>query len=192
MVGPQRYSDLVAQLPGMASNLLATRLRDLERHGVVQRTVLPPPAARTVYELTARGRELEPVLCALGRWGAPLLAASDSRLAFQPHLLSLGLKTLLRVEALPPESFRFAFALDVGTWLVDIGDTRDAGDRRRAATERITVRRVDTVPDDASVVVRAPVLALTQVRLAEVQVTGDERSCAIVRELLGMETVGSR
>lgn len=192
MVGPQRYSDLVAQLPGMASNLLATRLRDLEHNGVVQRTVLPPPAARTVYELTDRGRELEPVLCALGRWGAILLADADSQLTHQPHLLDLGLKTLLRTEALPPEPFRFAFELDVGNWLVDIGDARDADGRLRPVTERVSVQRVDTIPDDATVVVRAPVLALTQERRAEVEIAGNEQACAAVRDLLGMQTVSDR
>ena len=68
--GPKRYTDLVAALPGIGTNILAGRLRDLENGGIVRKRKLPPPAASTVYELTEYGAELEEVLHALGRWGA--------------------------------------------------------------------------------------------------------------------------
>jgi DNA-binding HxlR family transcriptional regulator len=70
MLGPKRFTDLRAGIPGVGPDLLAARLRDLEAVGVVGRTTLPPPAAARVYELTDWGRELEPVLLALGRWGS--------------------------------------------------------------------------------------------------------------------------
>ncbi|MGH9189320.1 MAG: winged helix-turn-helix transcriptional regulator [Acidimicrobiales bacterium] len=69
LVGPLRFTDLLAGLKGIPRNLLTDRLRDLEGHGVVARTELPPPAARTVYELTAAGRELLSVVGALAQWG---------------------------------------------------------------------------------------------------------------------------
>src|ERR1700733_9314856 len=69
LFGPQRFSDLRRGLPGASSNMLTDRLRELEAHGVVRRRTLPPPAACSVYELTARGRDLEPTLDALGAWG---------------------------------------------------------------------------------------------------------------------------
>jgi DNA-binding HxlR family transcriptional regulator len=74
LLGPQRFSDLRRALPGASSNLVADRLRELEGRGVVRRRKLPPPAASRVYELTDWGRELEPIVLALGRWGvrAPL------------------------------------------------------------------------------------------------------------------------
>ncbi len=68
--GPKRYTDLTAGLPGIGTNILAGRLRDLEEAGVVQKRKLPPPAAATVYELTPYGEELREPLYALGRWGA--------------------------------------------------------------------------------------------------------------------------
>jgi DNA-binding HxlR family transcriptional regulator len=68
--GPKRYTDLAEGLPGIGTNILADRLRDLEQAGVVQRRKLPPPAPATVYELTAYGLELEEVMHALARWGA--------------------------------------------------------------------------------------------------------------------------
>ena len=68
--GPKRYTDLAEGLPGIGTNILAARLRDLEASGVVQKRKLPPPAASTVYELTEYGAGLEEVLHALARWGA--------------------------------------------------------------------------------------------------------------------------
>src|ERR671931_479526 len=69
LLGPKRYKDLLDGLPGIGTNLLAARLRALEKVGLVRRTVLPPPAGSAVYELTESGWELEPVVIALGRWG---------------------------------------------------------------------------------------------------------------------------
>jgi DNA-binding HxlR family transcriptional regulator len=68
--GPKRYTDLAAALPGIGTNILAGRLRDLERGAVVQKRRLPPPAAANVYELTPYGEELREPLYALARWGA--------------------------------------------------------------------------------------------------------------------------
>jgi DNA-binding HxlR family transcriptional regulator/putative sterol carrier protein len=68
--GPKRYTDLVDGLPGIGTNILATRLRDLEQAGVVRKRKLPPPAASSVYELTEYGAELEEAVHALARWGA--------------------------------------------------------------------------------------------------------------------------
>jgi DNA-binding HxlR family transcriptional regulator len=68
--GPKRYTDLLHGMPGVGTNILAARLRELEAGGVVQKRKLPPPAASTVYELTEYGKQLEEPLHALARWGA--------------------------------------------------------------------------------------------------------------------------
>ncbi len=70
LLGPKRFTDLRDGLTGASPNVLAERLRGLGRVGVLRRRRLPPPAASEVYELTGWGRELEPVVIALGRWGA--------------------------------------------------------------------------------------------------------------------------
>jgi DNA-binding HxlR family transcriptional regulator len=70
MHGPQRYTDLADRLPGIGTNILASRLRDLETAGIVAKRTLPPPAASKVYELTEYGVELKPVMRELARWGA--------------------------------------------------------------------------------------------------------------------------
>lgn len=77
LLGPRRYTDLLAGLPGIGTNLLAARLRKLEAAGLLNRRVLPPPAGSTAYELTALGRGLQTTLLDLGRWGAHLLADLD-------------------------------------------------------------------------------------------------------------------
>ena len=70
MQGPKRYTDLAEGLPGIGTNILAARLRDLEATGVVTKKTLPPPAASRVYELTDYGLELKPVMRELALWGA--------------------------------------------------------------------------------------------------------------------------
>jgi DNA-binding HxlR family transcriptional regulator/putative sterol carrier protein len=69
LLGPRRYKDLLEGLPGIGTNLLARRLRELQAAGVIDRRVLPAPAGSAVYELTERGRGLEPALVALAGWG---------------------------------------------------------------------------------------------------------------------------
>jgi DNA-binding HxlR family transcriptional regulator len=70
LLGPKRFTDLRAGVAHASPNVLAQRLRDLEQASIVRRRKLPPPASAWVYELTDWGRGLEPVLTALGRWGA--------------------------------------------------------------------------------------------------------------------------
>ena len=69
LLGPLRFGDLAEGLPGIGTNTLTARLKHLEAAEVVERRLLPLPDRGTVYELTDYGRELEPILLALGRWG---------------------------------------------------------------------------------------------------------------------------
>ena len=79
--GPRRYGDLRAQLSGIATNLLADRLRDLEDAGLVDRTELPPPVARTVYTLSDLGwRKVPPVIQAIATFGLDLVEPNASAL----------------------------------------------------------------------------------------------------------------
>src|SRR5437763_13541599 len=77
LLGPKRFTDLRRGLPGIGTNVLAARLKELERAGVIARRTLPPPAASVVYELTEYGRALEGPLLALGRWGARSMRARE-------------------------------------------------------------------------------------------------------------------
>ncbi len=93
--GPSRYTDLRNGLPGIASNLLAERLRELERAGVITREDAPPPIATTLFRLTPRGDELRPVLDGLFRWGMPLMNEQNPRDAVRSHWLAGALATML-------------------------------------------------------------------------------------------------
>jgi DNA-binding HxlR family transcriptional regulator len=73
LLGPKRYTDLLDGLPGVGTNVLAVRLRELEDAGIIAREKLPPPAPATVYVLTDDGRALRPVVDELARWGLRLL-----------------------------------------------------------------------------------------------------------------------
>ena len=70
MLGPKRFGDIRADLPGISANTLTQRLEGLEASGLVVRRRLPPPASAQVYELTRWGYEAEPIVQTLGRWAA--------------------------------------------------------------------------------------------------------------------------
>jgi DNA-binding HxlR family transcriptional regulator len=90
LFGPKRFTDLRAGLPHASPNVLSERLRGLEAAGIVRRRRLPPPAASKIYELTAWGEELEPVIIRLGRWGARSPSKpADAPLGVDSLILSL-------------------------------------------------------------------------------------------------------
>jgi len=95
--GPRRYTDLHADLPGISTDVLATRLKDLERGDVVTRRRLPGHGSALAYELTDRGRALAPVLAALAAWGTRLLAEPRAVDAVRAHWAAVPLLNLLPV-----------------------------------------------------------------------------------------------
>ncbi|MGC5346049.1 winged helix-turn-helix transcriptional regulator [Streptomyces sp. DT24] len=95
LAGPRRYTDLHADLPGVSTDVLASRLKDMEQGGLATRRRLPPPAAASVYELTERGRALLPVLTALAAWGAPALTERRPTDALRAHWFALPLLSAL-------------------------------------------------------------------------------------------------
>jgi DNA-binding HxlR family transcriptional regulator len=87
-----RYTDIRSGLPGIATNLLGDRLRELEAAGIVRGEDAPPPVATRLYSLTERGRALEAVIAELGRWGAPLLDERAGSEEFRDHWVALPLR----------------------------------------------------------------------------------------------------
>jgi DNA-binding HxlR family transcriptional regulator len=105
--GPLRYTDLAERLPGIGTNILASRLRDLEAGGVVAKRKLPPPTPVTIYELTAHGKGLHRVLHELAHWGARSLGPPDEeRFDAPPGWLEHALRLGLCLSA-PPGRFVF-------------------------------------------------------------------------------------
>jgi DNA-binding HxlR family transcriptional regulator len=117
MHGPKRYTDLAANLPGIGTNVLASRLRDLESAGIVQKGVLPPPAASRIYELTDYGRELRPVIRELALWGARSLGPPQAEDELFSGWLANALDTVLAPLA-PPGRFEFRVGEEIAS-LVD-------------------------------------------------------------------------
>lgn len=97
LLGPKRFTDLSAGLPGLSQNVLSQRLRELEEQGIVAKRKLGPPARVQVYELTPRGAELEAVVIALARWGSRAPLTTDAPLS--TDALVLALRTTFTPEA---------------------------------------------------------------------------------------------
>ncbi|MEU0543262.1 helix-turn-helix domain-containing protein [Nocardia sp. NPDC005978] len=89
--GPRRYSDLFADLPGISTDMLAARLKELERDEILVRRRVGPRAGTALYELTESGAALRPALDALSQWGAPLLGERRATDAVRAHWFALPL-----------------------------------------------------------------------------------------------------
>jgi DNA-binding HxlR family transcriptional regulator len=122
ILGPKRFTDLRRGLPGIGTNVLAARLKELERGGVVARRTLPPPAASTVYELTEYGRELEEPLLAVGRWGAASMGQRQAAQALRSEWFGVALKAFFRPEAAADLKAEIELRFDDGTLLARIDE----------------------------------------------------------------------
>lgn len=94
MLGPRRFGDLRADLPGLSANVLTQRLGELEARGILTRRRLPPPASVQVYELTEWGYEAEPVVQTLGRW-ATRSPGHDPTLPISGVSILLSFRTMI-------------------------------------------------------------------------------------------------
>jgi DNA-binding HxlR family transcriptional regulator len=113
--GPKRYTDLAGALPGIGTNILASRLRDLEDAGVIHKRRLPPPAAAKVYELTPYGEELREPLYALGRWGARSLGPPRPDDSLAPGWLLNAVQATCTAGCLPDKVFELRVEDDAVT-----------------------------------------------------------------------------
>ena len=139
MAGPRRFKDLVDGLPGISTNLLTERLKDLEENGVISRRVLPPPAGSTVYALTAVGGALKESLLELGKWGRQFIPASLEGL----HVLHVGSYALT-----PQTFFRPELARGLNkTYARHIGDEIQ---QVRIADEQISVQQGEPAHADVA------------------------------------------
>jgi DNA-binding HxlR family transcriptional regulator len=93
LVRPRRYTDLLEGLPGIPTNMLSTRLKELEQAGLIERRIASPPQRGVVYALTAEGRTLEPVVLALGNWGAEYLGEPRPGEIITPEMFAMSLRS---------------------------------------------------------------------------------------------------
>lgn len=116
LLGPRRYSDLLGELPGITTNLLAKRLRDMEDAGLIRKEERPPPLPAVLYRLTEDGAALEPAIMELARWGGRYMDAPRAGDAVNIGWGLLSMKRryrggLTRVVELRIEDRRFEMAL---------------------------------------------------------------------------------
>lgn len=171
LFGPKRFTDLHNGLPTASQNVLSQRLRELEETGIVRRRRLGPPAATWVYELTEWGRDLEPVLFQMARWGSRGPLASGNELS--ADALMFALKTTFTPEL-----------AEDGTYEIRLGDDRfraEITDGRLDLT-RGTAERPDAVLDTDAGTLRSLVFGGRDLAGAiedgALKVEGDERAAA--------------
>ena len=99
--GPCRFTDLRDGLPGIATNLLAARLKEMEENGLITHAEAAPPIATGLYQLTERGQQLQPVIAALVEWGLPMMPVVIAGEAVRGNWLGLLGQLRLRDTRLP-------------------------------------------------------------------------------------------
>lgn len=123
-IDDRRFTDLRSALPGIAPNLLADRLRDLQGEGLVEQRELPPPAARAVYSITTAGRDVVPVLRSLARFGASRLGPPSTRTSVRPSMAVYAMVAPYHQPEAPGERFHARLHVDGATF-----DLRTDGDQ---------------------------------------------------------------
>lgn len=146
LYGPKRFADLHRGLPGLSQNVLTQRLRDLEESGVLARRTAPPPVAGRIYELTDRGRSLEPVLLALGHWGSPLPPGPSSATELSPDALVVALRTTY-TGAAPRGTVQLRLPRDAFSLTVDDGGSLRAARGESPGPDATLTCAVRTVQD---------------------------------------------
>ena len=181
--GPKRYTDLRDGLPGISTDVLAARLRELEADGIVERRVLPPPAASKVYQLSEEGAGLEPVLMSLARWGTQRLSPCQEG-EFRPNWLGLALRSMFRPAAAAAVDVTADFVMDGGRLraIIQDGTLEVDGDPTGAADVVIS-------GDPASIAALAKggesrLAVLTDGRVA---IHGDAHAIVALRNSFGLE-----
>ncbi|MGK2909711.1 MAG: winged helix-turn-helix transcriptional regulator [Sphingobium sp.] len=120
MLGPRRFSDIRAALPGLSANVLTQRLEDLEAISVVQRRKLPPPASVQVYELTPWGLEAEELLKVLGRWAARSPHREPGPMS--PVSVILSMRTMFSAERVGDLTMSVGFSFGPETYRAEISN----------------------------------------------------------------------
>jgi DNA-binding HxlR family transcriptional regulator len=120
MFGGRRFSELRGSLPGVSANILTMRLEGLERVGIVQRRMLPPPASVQIYELTPWGYEAEVILRELGRWAtrSPL---HDPMLPLSTASLMMSFRTMYSPKRAKGKAAKIGFRFGTDGFVVDFG-----------------------------------------------------------------------
>ena len=189
LTGPKRYTDLLTGLPGIATDMLATRLRDMEKAGIIVHRTLPPPAASTVYQLTPLGAGLGPAIAELARWGMQLLGDRDADDAFRGHWLAIPLSTMFCPDRAAGTTLTVQFDTDEGPLHARVDD-RDVRVLPGPADAADVVVRAEV--DTLVALVRDPATAAAATAAARIAVTGGRDAVRRFIAAFGMDTAPAR
>lgn len=171
LLGPRRFSDLRADLPGISANVLTQRLTELEERGLVRRKRLPPPASSQVYEATEWGLEVEPIIQVLGRWAArsPM---HDPTMPISATSIMLSLRTMADEKKAKGFEARIGFRL---------GEERFVGRMRKG---KFKVSRAEPQDTDFTFTGTPPQLAAVIYGGAPLDSMGFEGNEALARKFV--------
>lgn len=137
--GPKRFKDLCDALPGIGTNLLSSRLKEMEHQGLAIKGKLPPPAASAIYELTSRGRGLESVVGELVKWGFPLLGTQKPEEHFRPHWAMSALLVTFDPATAKGISETYEFHIDNEIFHIQVSDSKAEGQLGAASKPDLVV-----------------------------------------------------
>src|SRR3954471_8152186 len=179
LLGPKRFTDLRDGLPNAGPNVLTQRLRELEQAAIVRRRKLPPPSAAWIYELTAWGRELKPIVISLGTWAlhSPSFP-HEAPVGTDSVILALG--TFFDAEAAGDLRARYELRLGEHTFDVRIADGAIALDRGSVADPDAVI---DTDSTTLSAVIWNGRELAEALRNGDIKIDGDERAVTRFPEL---------
>ncbi|SEG99962.1 DNA-binding transcriptional regulator, HxlR family [Nonomuraea solani] len=182
--GPKRYVDLLGGLVGISTDMLAARLKALEEAEIVTRRTLPAPAASKVYELTPLGRDLQPAVTELARFGIRLLGDQGDDDAFQIHWITPSLRAMFQPERARDLSVTVELRVGAdamharvaGGALHTYPGPADAPDAVLTFTDAATLAEIG----------RDPAASLTAVSTGRLHVQGTPEAVQATRELFGL------
>jgi DNA-binding HxlR family transcriptional regulator len=186
LIGPRRYSDLKAALPGAASNLLVQRLRDLRDAGVVSSRTVPAPTPATLHELTPLGLGLEQAVVALTAWGGHCMVNGKRGDLFHADWLIIAFRSLLGAKETRGAP-RSRFLVDGVGILIDA----NAGtvETRLDSTSPVDVE-VMTDGETALAIVSGTVSIASARRAAKCRVSGKRRAVQRLAQLFQTQRAG--
>jgi DNA-binding HxlR family transcriptional regulator len=176
LLGPKRFNDLLAGLPGASPNVISQRLRELTGSGVVRHRDLGPPARVGVYELTGWGRELEPVIVHLGQWGTRAPLPENAGWSLDSLLIALQ-------AAADPAAVNGRYELRVGGDVFTVDGTSGSVRVRRGTADQ--PEAILTTDADTLHAVTLGIRALTDARESgDLHLDGDPRAITGLTRLL--------
>jgi DNA-binding HxlR family transcriptional regulator len=183
LLGPKRYKDMLAGMPGIGTNLLADRLRELEGAGLLERVVLPPPAGSTVYQLTGAGKTLEPVVISLGRWGAQFMGQPKRTDVMVPRAYFIAMRGVYDAQAAAGITETYEVRIDDLVFEIRVEDGRLTTSEGRTshpdATFSMTVETLNALM--FQLITPAAVLATGRVKIEK----GDQKALERLFKIVG-------